>query len=266
MEREEISERLSFALEITRKAGELSLKYFRRPNLSVDQKANGTPVSEADRAAEEFLRNEITRRYPNDSILGEEQGAQGSSHNLWIIDPIDGTESFIRGVPLWGNLLGFEAEGTVHVGVVNLPALGETIYAGTGLGAWWNQPGMPIDKPVQAKVSKTSQIEDAMLCFSGANYWKKAEALPKLDRLNREFGQTRGWGDSYGPALVATGRADICIDPIMETWDSAALLPVLREAGGQFTDFAGKPDIRGRSAISSNGILHAAALALLEQV
>lgn len=266
MEKNEIEERLAFALEITRKAGELCMTYFRKSNLAVESKGNGTPVSEADKAAEEFLRNELQKRYPHDAILGEEQGAEGKSNQLWVIDPIDGTESFIRGVPLWGNLLGFESEKQMILGVVNLPGINETLYAGRGLGAWWTHPGTGIDRPVRAQVSRTAKIANAMMCFSGANYWRKAGQLELLDRLNHEFGQTRGWGDCYGPALVATGRADLCIDPIMETWDSAALLPVIQEAGGVFTDFSGKPDIRGRSAISSNGLLHAEALQLVSQI
>lgn len=252
-----------FAVDLARKAGQLTLKYFQKDLLSVETKTNGTPVSEADKAAEAFIRESILKEFPGESIVGEEHGAQGSGDTIWILDPIDGTESFIRGVPLFGNLIGLESRGDVKVGVANLPAIAETVYAGVGQGAWWINRDHGPERPRRARVSSTPTMAEAMTCFSSANYFRMADNMPVFDSLMRMSGNSRGWGDCFGHILVATGRADAAVDPYMEIWDSAALLPIVQEAGGRFTDFLGKPDIRGRNAISSNGKIHNEYLALV---
>ena len=263
MNQREIEKRMLFAVDLARKAGALSLKYFQKDLLSVEMKNNGTPVSEADKAAEAFIRESILKEFPGESIVGEEHGAEGSGDTIWILDPIDGTESFIRGVPLFGNLIGLEFRGDMKVGVANLPGISETVYAGQGQGTWWMNRDHGPDSPRRARVSSTALLSQAMTCFSSANYFRMADSMPVFDSLMRMTGNSRGWGDCYGHILVATGRADAAVDPYMEVWDSAALLPIVVEAGGRFTDFSGMPDIRGRNAISSNGKIHDEYLALV---
>lgn len=265
MDKSEIQRRLDFAIAMAADAGAICRRYFRQSGLSVEMKGNGTPVSEADKAVEAMMRTRIQQEFPGEGIIGEEHGEAGLGAINWILDPIDGTESFIRGVPLFGNLIGLEVQGKVVVGVANLPALNEIFYAGTGLGAWWRYP----EAGAQARriqVSQVKQLEDAMAVYSGANYFRMTKRLRLFQELNEKHGMSRGWGDCFGHLLVASGRADVAIDPLMEIWDSAALLPIVVEAGGAFTDFQGKPDIRGRNAVSSNGTLHSALLNMVQTV
>lgn len=256
MKERELRRRMDFAVEIAREAGAMALKYFQKDLLSVEMKGNGTPVSEADKAAEAHLRERILKEFPGESLIGEEHGVEGNGDIIWILDPIDGTESFIRGVPLFGNLIGLEIGGEMAVGVANLPGIGEMVYAAHGLGAWWVNRDHKLDSPRRARVSSTAYMQDAMTCFSGANYFRQNNRMRLYDEIMRRSGNTRGWGDCYGHVLVATGRVDATVDPYMEIWDSAALLPIVQEAGGKFTDFSGAPNIRGRSAVATNSVLH----------
>jgi histidinol-phosphatase len=205
-------------------------------------------VTIADREAETYLRNRIRRVFPDDSILGEEEGEQsGSSNRRWILDPIDGTYSFVHGVPLYGVLIGLELDGEPVLGVVNLPALGEMVYAAQGLGCFWNEE--------VARVSPTTTLEQALLLASDFGVCEQYGYGPAADSLQRQVHARRTWGDAYGHVLVATGRADIMLDPVMNVWDCAALLPILEEAGGTFTDWNGRRTIYGGNAISTNGSL-----------
>lgn len=261
----EIQARLDFALELAAEGGDISRRFFRHSGLAVEMKGNGTPVSEADKRIEDHFRKKIRQAFPGEGIIGEEHGPENVGQINWILDPIDGTESFIRGVPLYGNLIGVEMDGEVVAGVANLPALEELFYAGTGLGAWWRKRETG-DEAQSIRVSQTSNLAGAMSVFSGANYFRMANRMRLFEELNRRSGMTRGWGDCLGHLLVASGRADVALDPVMEIWDSAALLPIVREAGGIFTDFSGQPNIRGKTAISTNGLFHGELLQMAQTV
>jgi histidinol-phosphatase len=244
---DELRELLDFAAGLAREAGEITLRYFRRA-LTPERKADGSFVTAADREAERRLRAEIGRRYPADAIIGEEEGERaGTSARRWIVDPIDGTFAFVHGVPFYGVLVGVEIGGAAAVGVVNLPALGETVSAARGLGCHWN--GEP------ARVSSVASLEEALLLstdFRACARYGFGEAAAELQRRARNL---RTWGDCYGHVLVATGRAECMLDPVMNVWDCAPLLPILEEAGGTFTDWRGHATIHGGNAVATNGAL-----------
>jgi histidinol-phosphatase len=244
------------ARDLLRAAGDLTLRFFRSPTLGVEWKPDGTPVTEADKAAERFVRGELARRHPDDGILGEEEGeTSGTSGRRWIVDPIDGTKAFRQGVPLYSNLLAVEDEHGVAVGVVNLPALGETVYAGRGLGAFCLDGRG--ERP--ARVSDVTDAAGAVLTTSGFDYWPE----PMLVRTRRSGFQMRTWGDGYGYALVATGRAEVMVDPEANRWDLAPMLVLITEAGGRFTDLTGAVRFDGGHGVASNGHLHDHALRVL---
>jgi histidinol-phosphatase len=243
---------LDLAVDLARRAGDLTLKWFRTGDLAVSRKADGTPVTEADRAAERFVRDELARLRPQDAIVGEEEAAQaGTSGVRWFVDPIDGTKAFTRGVPLFSTLIAvFDAHGPA-VGVIHLPALGETVYAGRGLGCFCN--GHP------AHVSAVEGLGGACLTTSGFDYWSDAPlAAVKASGL-----QMRTWGDAYGYALVATGRVEVMVDPVAAIWDLAPMTVIIPEAGGRFTDLSGAARADGGSGVASNGRIHDAVLPLL---
>ncbi len=247
MNAEELKEVLDFAVESAREAGEITLRYFRK-SFETRLKGKDNFVTQADIEAEEFLRRQISRRFPEDSIIGEEGGeTAGESARRWIIDPIDGTYSFVHGVPFYGVLLGVEIEGEPTVGVINIPALGEIAYAAKGLGCFLN--GEP------ARVSKTARLEDALLLATDFGACARYGFGAAAEELQRRAAMRRTWGDCYGYILVATGRADVMLDPAMNVWDCAALLPVIEEAGGTFTDWRGTRTIQGGNAVATNGTL-----------
>ena len=246
-EKSELEELLDFAVGLARGAGEITLRHFRR-SISVDHKSDGSPVTQADREAERFIRARIEEKFPLDSVLGEEEATRaGTSGRQWIIDPIDGTYSFVHGVPLYGVLIGLEVAGEPCLGVVNLPALGELVYAARGLGCFWNGE--------RARVSVVSSLEDALLLSTDFGVCEKYGFGGAARRLEARAGARRTWGDCYGHILVATGRAEVMLDPVMNVWDCAPLLPILEEAGGTFTDWRGQRTIHGGNAISTNGLL-----------
>ena len=241
----------SFALE----AGAVTLRHF-GGWVDHEDKADGTPVTLADREAELLIRNRIDQRYPDHGVLGEEHGETRPGASVrWIVDPIDGTRSFMRGVPLYGVLLGIEIEGEPAVGVAHFPALSETVAAGRGLGCRWN--GRPC------RVSSVDRVSDALVLTTDPARVLTEPTGPGWERLQAEAALSRTWGDCYGHALVATGRADLMVDPILSAWDAAPLLTILTEAGGRFTDLAGRETIHGGSGVSSNGTLHEEVLRLL---
>lgn len=241
-----LDELLELALEAAREAGEVALRYFQR-DVELEWKSDQTPVSVADREAERHLRSRIEGRFPDHGILGEEFGAvRGDAAYRWFLDPIDGTQSFIRGVPLWGVMVGLEKEGESVVGVLHFPALNETVWARTGGGAWWNGK--------RARVSSVARLDEATLCTTDLRFFEP-QGLQAYDRLRARVKFDRTWGDCYGHALVATGRADIMLDPIVSEWHASPLLPILEEAGGRFADWRGVRTVRGGNAISTNGLL-----------
>jgi histidinol phosphatase-like enzyme (inositol monophosphatase family) len=236
-------------------AGRLALEYFGHA-LTVEYKSDRSPVTIADRRAEETLRTVLGRAFPGDGFLGEELGeTAGTSGRRWIIDPIDGTQSFIRGVPLWGVLVALEAGGECVLGVVALPALGETLWAARGAGAFVN--GKP------ARVSAVTTLADATVLTSDASARHFGGKHDGFQRLLGETARHRGWGDCYGYALVATGRAELMLDPLMNPWDAAAVKPIVEEAGGCFCAWDGTPTIYGGSAMAMPAALRDRTLAVL---
>jgi len=242
---------LDEAVTMLREAGALTLAFFRSTDLVIDEKGDGTPVTEADHAAERLLREHLAEHHPDDGILGEEEGEHpGTTGRRWIVDPIDGTKAFSHGVPSYCNLLAVEDEHGIAVGVINLPALGETVYAGRGLGCWSIDHSGGV--PVRAHVSTRTELAGGYLSTCGFDYWPR----PWLDGVLAAGLQLRTWGDGWGYALVATGRVDVMVDPVAAAWDLAPMPVIIGEAGGAFTDHAGNATYEGGSGIASNGHLH----------
>lgn len=251
-----LSDLLQVAMEAAHLGGCRTLGYF-NTGLAPEWKADGTPVTLADREAERVIREHLARHFPTHSVLGEELGEQagtaGGDKYRWIIDPIDGTKSFICGVPLYGTLIGVEVAGRPAVGVVYMPALEEMVSAAVGLGCRWN--GRPC------RVSSVAKLCDAVvLCTNGERASARGPAWDKIVAGSRI---QRGWGDCYGYVLVATGRADVMFDPAMKPWDCAPLLPIMQEAGGTFSDWQGNATIWGPDAFATNGKLFAEVLGIL---
>lgn len=241
----------TFAVE----AGGLTLRSF-GGIIDHDVKPDGTPVTPVDREVETLLRERIGARFPEHGILGEELGeSQPGARVRWIIDPIDGTQSFLRGVPLFAVLLGVEVDGEAAVGVAHFPALQETVSAGVGLGCTWN--GRPCE------VSRVDRLDRSLVLTTDPVCLPASSIADGWRTLSREAAVTRGWGDAWGHILVATGRAELMVDPILATWDAAPLLPILVEAGGRFTSIGGVTTIQGGSGVSSNGLVHDTALEML---
>jgi histidinol phosphatase-like enzyme (inositol monophosphatase family) len=246
---------LAVAVEAARTGGRRTLAYFNR-GTEVEWKTDGTPVTIADREAEAAMRGVIGRAFPEHGILGEEEGERaGTVPYRWIIDPLDGTRSFVRGVPLYGTLVGVEVREEPVVGVIYLPALDEMIAAARGEGCTWN--GRPC------RVSARTRLDDALLVVTDERAARARSGA--YERLAAGTELQRTWADCYGYALVATGRAEIALDPAMNVWDCAALLPVVEEAGGRFTDWRGRRTIRGGEAVATNGILHDAVVEILQK-
>lgn len=247
-------ERLELARQIVKEAGDLTLKYFNNPELVVEKKADGTPVTVADRGAEELLRQRIIEYFPNDAILGEEFPLkEGISGWRWILDPIDGTKSFIKGVPLYSTLIGVEQEGVSQIGVIWIPPLGEGVWAERGQGAWREHP--KLSQPIRAKVSEVSNIADALFLISEIDGFDIYTRRVAFEHFHIRCGLTRTWGDAYGYYLVATGQAEIMLDAVLGDWDAGPLLTILEEAGGHFTDWKGNPTIYHREGVATNDAL-----------
>lgn len=244
---------VDFAVSIAREAGDLTLDWFKTPKLAVTEKPDGSPVTQADLEAEVLLRDRISSFYPDDAIVGEEaDNTSGSSGRTWILDPIDGTQSFIHGVPLYATLIALTDKYGPAIGVLYLPALGECVWAGRGQGCVAD--GQPT------RVSTRRDLAGACIVTSGVDYWP---ATSTLDRLVEHHTIIRTWGDAYGYALVATGRADAMLDPVVNRWDVAPMLTIIPEAGGVFSDFNGNITDSGGSALASNPNLQPLLLDLL---
>ena len=238
---------LEFAVQLARGAGDITLKYFRRKP-ETTTKTDGSYVTIADREAEAHIRRQIAERFPDDGILGEEEGeSQGRSGRRWIIDPIDGTFAFVHGVPFYGVLIALEIEGEMSAGVINIPALGEIVSAAKGLGCYLN--GEPT------RVSQTTKLADALLLSTDFTACERYGFGRAAELMQARARTSRTWGDCYGYVLVATGRADVMLDPVMNLWDCAALLPIMEEAGGTFTDWHGRQTAHGGNSIATNGLL-----------
>jgi histidinol-phosphatase len=256
-----IAQRLALAVDAARRAGQVTLQYFRRDDLAVERKRDDSPVTIADRQAEELLRTLIAAAFPDDAILGEElPDRPGTSGYRWILDPIDGTKSFIHGVPLYGTLIGVEHEERSVLGVIRIPALDECVYAATGQGAWYMRGDRP---PSPAKVSTHQPLSKGLFVTSEVASFDRTGRRGAYDRLQASARLSRSWGDCYGYMMVATGRADVMVDPVVAVWDLAALLPIIEEAGGRFTDWQGRCTIHSGEAIATNGLIHDEVLTLL---
>ena len=247
--------RLSAMIEVALAAGAHTLTYFRSSELVVDAKKDDSPVTIADREAEQLVRTMLAERFPNDTLQGEEFDEQvGTSSYRWIVDPIDGTKSFVCGVPLYSTLLALECDGQPLGGVIYIPALGEIIVAAIGEGSWYRSG---VDGQwVQAAVSKKVDIAEATFVTSQVDSFGERGAQDAYKQIESDAWVTRSWGDGYGYLLVATGRAEIMIDPICNAWDVAAIYPVIEEAGGTFTDWKGQKTTRGGDGVGTNGLLH----------
>jgi histidinol phosphatase-like enzyme (inositol monophosphatase family) len=259
MSARELAPRLELARQIALEAGRLTLRYFRSTDLAVELKPDSSPVTVADRESEQLLRKRIAERFPDDAILGEEFPEQtGTSGFRWILDPIDGTKSFIHGVPLYGTLVGVEHQGRSVIGVVYMPALEECLYAAAGGGAWYQ---LREAEPRRAQVSSREKLADSLLCASDTRFPTPARSTA-YGSLQEAARVSRTWGDCYGYLLVATGRAEVMLDPVMNVWDAAAIQSIVLEAGGTFTDWQGKPTIYGGEGIATNGKVLAEVLAI----
>ncbi len=240
------------AVDIARRAGDLALRRFGDPALTIDHKGDGSPVTEADRATEAFVRDELARLFPDDAVIGEEHpDTGGRSGRTWIVDPIDGTKAFTHGVPLWSTLVAVVDGHGPAVGVIRLPALDETVWAGRGHGAFHDGH--------RTRVSTHPTPAGAYVCTSGLSVWDR-DALTHLLDAGVAL---RTWGDAYGYALVATGRAEAMVDPVASPWDLAPMSVIIPEAGGDFTSLDGRHDHTAGSGLATNGILHTGFLDLL---
>ncbi len=247
------------ALDVARIAGEVALRHFRTA-LAVETKSDGSPVTVADRGAERAAREWIEERFPGDGILGEEFGlVRPGAPRRWILDPIDGTKSFVRGVPLWGSLAALvEGDGDerrVVAGAAYFPALGESLAAATGTGAWWNG--------VRCSVSRVATIDESVVLTTDEQFRHAPERRDAWDALAGRALFSRTWGDCYGYRLVATGRAEVMVDGILSPWDAAAFLPIIEEAGGVLTDWTGRHTAFGGNAVATNAAVATAARRIL---
>jgi histidinol-phosphatase len=247
---------LDFAIETAYLAGRLTLSYF-QTGIIADTKTDGSPVTQADRKAEEMIRSRIEKTYPKHAIVGEEFGMQetaGSSHR-WLIDPIDGTKSFVQGVPLYSVLLGLEIEGRVEVGVIYLPALDEMVAAATGHGCWWNGR--------RARVSQVGRLQDAVSAFTEVKNFSQYNRTSAFQNMMQHTRLCMGWNDAYGYVLAATGRVEVMFDPIMAVWDCGPMPAIFREAGGYFGDWNGNETIYGHEGLATSMVLLPEVLELL---
>lgn len=251
----ELQPLLDFALDAAWQAGRITLGHF-QTHVAVERKADYSPVTIADRESEKKLRDLIGRHWPDHAILGEEFGQTGSgAEYTWIVDPIDGTKSFVQGVPLYAVLVALTRERSPLVGVAHFPALNETVYAARGLGCYWNGR--------RARVSAIKDLKDAVLLGSEVAVQNNAAHSQGWQRLVDATYIQRTWGDAYGYSLVATGRAEIMCDPEVKIWDCAPFQVILEEAGGTFTDWSGTPRIDGGESLATNGLLFDPVMALV---
>lgn len=261
MNTEETQARLDAAVRFAREAGQSTLALFRRGSFEVERKPDGSEVTAADRGAEELLRARIGATFPRDAILGEEFGESGGTSGFrWLLDPIDGTTSFVHGVPLYGTLVAVEADGRAVVGAVYLPGLDEMAYARAGGGAWHVTAGGPARA---ARVSRSAPLARATVLATSADYFRRAGVHAAWDAVAARAGATRGWSDCYAHVLVATGRAEAVVEPRLQAWDIAPMQVIIEEAGGRCTDWTGRATMHAPQALTSNGLVHDELLGVL---
>ena len=249
---------LTFARQLAYRAGRITLSHYNK-GIQHELKTDETPVTAADQATEEFIRSEIERTYPSHAIVGEEFGEKAGEGNpfRWIVDPIDGTKSFIKGVPFYSVLVALEIEGRSRVGVVYFPALDEILYAADGLGCWWNGK--------RARVSEVDEMKKAVFAYTGWSNFRTTKRLKVFERFDKACFYGRGWGDAYGYHVVATGRAEVMLDPTISIWDVAPFPPIFREAGGFFGSWQGEEGHTHADGLACNAALKPKILELIRK-
>ncbi len=251
---------LALAVRLADAADEASMARFDAPDLDVSAKPDATFVTEADLATERAIRDILAVERPDDGILGEEYGSTGDARRQWIIDPIDGTHNYLRGIPMWATLIALAVDGVPQVGVVSQPAIGRRWWAATGLGAWTNAPD---GAPRRIHVSTVDDLDRASVSFQSIEQWDAAGRLEALLRLTRAVWRDRGYGDAWPYMLLAEGRLELVAEFGVKEYDIASHVPIIAEAGGRLTSYDGDATISARSALATNGILHDAFLDLM---
>lgn len=244
---------LELALLLADQADEISLARFRALDLKIESKPDRSPVTDADRAVEAKLRKTLAESCPEDVIIGEEYENSGEASRTWIIDPIDGTANFLRGVPIWASLIALRVDGIITTAVVSAPALGRRWWAQRGQGAFTQD----IDSSVlQLRVSKVSDLKNASISYNSLQLWDASGKLPQLIELSRNVWRTRAYGDFYSYMLLAEGSIDMVAEHDLKIYDIAALVPIVEEAGGKFSDLNGSLTDESSSVLATNGLLH----------
>jgi histidinol-phosphatase len=256
----DLSGDLALALRLADAADAASMARFDAADLDIRTKADSTHVTEADLATEKAIRAILETERPGDGVFGEEFGVTGDSARQWIIDPIDGTANYLKGIPMWTVLIALSIDGVPRVGVASQPALGRRWWGATGLGAWTDVPG---GEPKRLRVSEVDSVEAASASFQSIAQWDESGHLDALVRLSRAVWRDRGYGDTWPYMLLAEGRLEFVAEFGVKEYDIAALVPIITEAGGRFTSFDGNDSIGERSSLATNGRLHEAFLALL---
>ncbi len=255
-----LADDLAVALTLAGEADLIAMDRYRAQDLDVQLKPDRTQVTDADRRVEQMIRSRLASARPDDSVFGEEFGTTGKSRRQWIVDPIDGTANFVRGVPIWGLLLSLVIDGIPQLGVVSAPALGRRWWGATGHGAWMQQDG---GEPRRLSVSGVDELDEASLSYNSLKHWDEAGRLDALVAMSRQVGRTRAFGDLWSYMLVAEGAIDIAGEFDLKPWDVAALVPVVREAGGRITTVTGADPLTDDSILATNGLLHDRVLAAL---
>jgi histidinol-phosphatase len=250
---------LALALSLADAADKITLARFQAVDLRVESKPDNTPVSDADTAVESMIRERLTATRPDDAVLGEEEGLAGAgdARRRWILDPVDGTKNFVRGVPVWGTLLGLEVDGEIVAGVASAPAMGRRWWAAKGGGAFTRTA---TGDTRALRVSSVARLEDAFLSFASIESWTERGRLPELLHLAGQVWRTRAYGDFWSHMMVAEGAVDVAAESVVSLWDLAALQIIVEEAGGRFTDLRGVRGAGHGTVLTSNGLLHDAAL------
>jgi histidinol-phosphatase len=251
---------LEFALRLADAADEASMSRFDAPDLEVATKADASHVTEADLATERAIRALLEAERPDDGVFGEEYGITGSTQRQWIIDPIDGTANYLKGIPMWTTLIALAIDGVPRVGVASQPAIGRRWWAATGLGAWTNTPA---GEPRRLSVSSVDSVAGSSVSFQSIGQWRDAGELDALERLTAAVWRDRGYGDAWPYMLLAEGRLEFVAEFGVKEYAIAALVPIVTEAGGRFTSYTGADSLSERSSLATNRLLHDAYLTLL---
>ena len=251
---------LRLAHVIADQVDSVTMSRFLAVDLLVETKPDLTPVTDADRAAEELIRGQLRRARPRDAVVGEEFGSSGRGARQWIVDPIDGTKNFVRGVPVWATLIALVDEGAPVLGLVSAPALGRRWWAATGTGAW---TGRSLSSARRLRVSAVEKLADASLSYASFHGWEELDLGEAFLQLTRTVWRSRAYGDFWSYMLLAEGAVDLACEPELQLYDMAALVPIVVEAGGRFTSLDGVDGPFGGNAVATNGLLHSQALSAL---